>query len=217
MTTTRFPRLNIRKMLTGDSHRISHVHRFSSLPVNRRENVAEHSWYVAFYSYLIGQDLQAQGVEIDFGELLSRALLHDIDESLTGDFLRYVKHDNSTLKQALDDISLTMVGKMSKEVGVNLRPQWMDAKADDTEGNIIKVVDLARVLSYVWEEHQTGNRHIDHIPAECVTHIVKFIEDFPDSPVTTYAQDIVIWAVHDLGVPSPGDHVLFGGGNAKDA
>ena len=73
--------LDIDQLLTGSIHRMSHVNRYSSVPVNRKENVAEHSWFVAFYAYMIGKDLEAHQHEVDFGELLSRALVHDLRRS----------------------------------------------------------------------------------------------------------------------------------------
>ncbi len=185
--------LNIEQMLEGGIHRMSHVYRYSSVPVIHRENVAEHSWYVAFYAYLIGQDLAQQGYEIDFGEMLSRALVHDLDESMTGDFLRYVKYGHPDLKKALDEVSIRMLRKMGDDIGVNFEPHWAKAKADDIEGQIIQVVDLARVISYVYGEMMTGNGHVSHILEECSNYIQEFATDNPDSPVKSYAESIIGW------------------------
>lgn len=187
--------LNIDAMLGGSVHRMSHVYRYSSIPVIRRENVAEHSWFVSFYSFLIGKDLEkTEGLEIDFGKLLSRAMVHDIDESHTGDFLRHVKYGHPDLKRALDETSIAMIDMLGDALGVHFKHEWSTAKADDIEGHIIQVVDLARVLSYVWEEINSGNQHVSYILKECNEHIRKFIEDHPKSPVNSYAKRIYTWA-----------------------
>lgn len=186
--------LNIDKMLEGSIHRMSHVYRYSSVPVIRRENVAEHSWYVAFYSYLIGVDLVKQGIKVDFGKLLSRALIHDLDESMTGDFLRYVKYGHPDLKKALDEVSVSMIEKMGDELGVpDIQSPWATAKEDDVEGHIIEVVDLARVASYVWEEVQSGNMHVAPILKECWGYIVEFCEYNEQSPLIPYVDGIIQW------------------------
>ncbi|MCG8433046.1 MAG: HD domain-containing protein [Gammaproteobacteria bacterium] len=187
--------MDIEQMLEGGVHRMSHVYRYSSVPVVRKENVAEHSWYVAFYAMLIGQALARDGHEVDFGLLLSRALVHDVDESHTGDFLTYIKYGHPGLKRALDETSAKMIRKIEEDL--NLRDSLMDfwtlAKADDIEGHIIRVVDLARVASYVWEEIRMGNKHIAHILPDCKSHVETFIRQYHDSPVTPYAHKVVVW------------------------
>lgn len=189
--------VNIAELLSGSIHRMSHVFRYSSVPVIRRENVAEHTFYVAMYAYLIAQDLIQQGYEVDLGVLLSRTLVHDLDESMTGDFLRYVKYGHPDLKKALDEVSMSMIDKMTTSLrtgGSAVKKSWSEAKADDIEGHIVQIVDLARVITYVWEEIQTGNRHVKRILPECCSYIQEFISAFPDSPVTPYAVQIVQWA-----------------------
>lgn len=199
MSATSNPIVNvdINELLSGSIHRMSHVYRYSSVPTSRKENVAEHSWYVAFYAYLIGQDLQNQGYEINFGELLSKALVHDLDESMTGDFLRYVKYGHPDLKRALDEVSVTMINKMGyalRSGGKAIKQHWSEAKSHDIEGDIIQVADLARVMSYVLEEVKMGNLHVSHIIGECAEYIKEFIETRKDSPVRSHAKEIVEWA-----------------------
>lgn len=189
--------IDIKEMLSGSIHRMSHVYRYSSVPTARRENVAEHSWYVAFYAFLIGNDLQQQGYSVNFGEMLSRALVHDLDESMTGDFLRYVKYGHPDLKRALDEVSESMINKMGyslKSGGRAIKRHWAKAKAHDIEGDIIQIADLARVLSYVLEEIRMGNSHVTHIISECAQYIEEFTLQNPKSPVTPYAKEIIEWA-----------------------
>lgn len=194
--------LDVKGLLDGSAHRMSHVFRYSSVPVCRQENVAEHSWYVAFYAFLVGHDLIRQDINVDMGVLLSRALVHDIDESLTGDFLRHVKYGHPDLKRVLDEVSVQMIEKMGFELGAggeNIKEAWSTAKADDVEGQIIAVVDLARVLSYVWEEIQYGNEHVRHILGECITYIQEFIQNhMVGSHVRPYAVQIIDWAQNKL-------------------
>ncbi len=188
-------KLHIGNMLSGSCHRLSHVYRFSSYPVTRRESVAEHSYFVALYSYLIGMDLIDCGHSIDMGELLSRALVHDLDESMTGDFLRYVKYSSDDLKNALNKVSVVMIKRMVNELGnYYAERHWAAAKANDLEGEIIQVADLSSVISYVAEECKGGNKHVTYILTECCDYINKFIDANYDSAVVPYADKVVTWA-----------------------
>lgn len=193
--------IDVNELMTGSINRMSHVYRYSSLPTCRRENVAEHSWYVAFYAYLIARDLMQQGCPVDTWKLLSRALVHDLDESMTGDFLRYVKYGHPDLKRALDEVSVSMIDQMTYKLrsgGEAVKRDWCNAKAADLEGDIIQVADLARVLSYVWEEVNTGNSHVRHIMTECANYIKEFIKSRSASSVVPYAEEIVKWVAEQL-------------------
>jgi len=189
--------LDIDALLSGKFHRLSHVNRYSSIPTIRKENVAEHSWYVAFYSYLLAKDLERrykdEELEIDYGKLLGRALLHDLDESLTGDFLRIIKYGHPDLKKALDEVSVSMMIHMTKEVGVNLLPDWKSAKDDDLEGHIVQVVDLARVVSYIWEEIKLGNEHIRPLLDEVCEYFETYCVTNEDTKVAPYARRMADW------------------------
>lgn len=189
-------KLDFAAMMAGKHHRLSHVYRYSSIPALRRENVAEHSWYVAFYSFLIAQDLISRGQPVDLGKLLSRAIVHDLDESMTGDFLRVVKYSHPGLKSALDEVSVSMMNAISDDLKVGITDTWASAKADDIEGMIVEVVDLARVLSYVVEEIKSGNEHMRPIIGECIKYFELFIEkysthDGPGKVLVPYAHGII--------------------------
>lgn len=187
-------RLDIAELMSGPIHRMSHVNRYSSLPVIRKENVAEHSWYVTFYAFILGHELVECGHDVDMGELLSRALVHDLDESMTGDFLRYVKYGHPGLKSALDEVSESMLDVMSSGLGpAPIKYFWSRAKGPDLEGDIIQVADFSRVVSYVWEEIKTGNKHLKSILSECRGYLHEFIREEPWSPVDFYAGQICCW------------------------
>lgn len=156
--------LCISALIRGSVKRISHTFRYSSLPVIRRENVAEHSWLVSFYSLMIAKDIQRDtGCSVDYGKLLSRALLHDIDESSSGDVIRVVKYASKDLKEAWDKVAEHLVLKLQEAIRVPIHEEWSTAKADDLEGDVIKVADFASVISYVIEEILTGNKHLEPV------------------------------------------------------
>src|ERR671926_628337 len=54
------------------------------------ESVAAHSYGVALTAMLLADECAARGVEVDVGRLLRIALLHDLQETRTGDMPRTV-------------------------------------------------------------------------------------------------------------------------------
>ncbi len=192
------PRISIKRLIESSAHRMSHVNRYSSVPVVRKENVAEHSWFVAFYAYVVGSYLNDHGQPVDFGKLLSRALLHDIDESHTGDFLRKVKYAHPGLKGVLNQISTSMVEDMEQDLGITLVADWRDAKAEDLEGDIIKFVDLLRVVSYLWEELTKGNLYMLKLFPECGDYLRELHESITDPTILAYVDDTIEWVDETL-------------------
>lgn len=183
----------IKNLMKSYVRRLSHVYRYSSIPTIRKESVAEHTAYVALYCLVVAKDLIKQGHEVDIGKLLEKSLVHDLDESSTGDFLRHVKYGHPELKRILDEVSLSMMKDLEDQVGVDLVSSWSTAKCEGIEGDILEVVDLFQVISYVTEEVDLGNLHVLHILPECCSFISKVIEDKSDSPVVPYARDILEW------------------------
>jgi len=168
--------LNVREMLTGDVRRISTVYRYSSFLVHRRENVAEHTFYCCLYAYLIALDLEDEDkylCQFNMETLFERALLHDIDESLTGDFLRSIKHGDDDIRKGLKRVSKKMITKLEKSLGTSLQTPWENCKANDLEGDIISLADFLCVVAYLCEEFKSGNRHIVVVLHEVKAYLEK--------------------------------------------
>jgi 5'-deoxynucleotidase YfbR-like HD superfamily hydrolase len=108
--------LNIREMIAGNPIRLRYVFRYSTSRVSCPESVAEHSFFVAFYSMLIGEWVieatlaQHSGIKkpdrmFDWAELLKKALLHDLEEARSGDVPRPFKYSSPELRMMLEAAS----------------------------------------------------------------------------------------------------------------
>lgn len=177
--------MNMRQILTGEPIRLRYIKRFSICPRVHEESVAEHSYYVAFIAMMIATDLKKAGHKIDLGLLLSRALIHDLDEVFSGDFIRMFKHDNRAVKDAIDKTSHTMMLKFTAEypAGITLMRYWKDAKDSTVEGCILAFADFLSVVSYIWQEIHAGNVVMySHLP-----ELFKFSDMF-NAPEFSYLQ-----------------------------
>jgi len=176
-------KLELSQVLSGKLRNMAHVYRYSSIPTLRRENVAEHSFYCALIAYLIATDLRDNNPDIEelanlrVGILLERALLHDIDEAITGDFLRKVKYSIPGLKEMLNKVAVDSLVQVSSDVGVDLKTRWLECKDPSLEGNILALSDFLCVVSYVLEEVRSGNTHIRPVLGEVKGYLQKFYEN----------------------------------------
>lgn len=167
--------LKMKELLCGKLTRIRNVIRFSNSTRIKDESVAEHSYFAAYYALILAKMLEAStGVKIDYGTLLTRVLLHDLDEAISGDFVRHFKYVDPELHKKLDEASGELM-KKEAFTGIftakfvcedefkttdDLYMNWKSAKNDDAEGDIVAFADFLSVLSYVMNEIDCGNRRL---------------------------------------------------------
>lgn len=158
--------------MVGPIRRLSHTYRFSSIPTLRRENVAEHCYYVSLVSLMIAEDLVKAGATVDFEKLYKKVVLHDIDESITGDFIRAFKYSTPELKAAIDTAADKKATELLQKLGLESSyPLWKDAKDETVEGQILSFVDLLTVITYILEEIHLGNHHVLPIVEETKVYL----------------------------------------------
>jgi 5'-deoxynucleotidase YfbR-like HD superfamily hydrolase len=147
----------------GLASRFRHVYRYSTVPLLRRENTAEHSWYVTFYAWAMAKHLMRTHptLELDLLVLMERACFHDMEEAETGDMIRRVKYANPAMKIALDDVAQEAIEGMDSRLGAqgDLTRAWSNSKLGP-EGVIVATVDILAAVPYLVTELTSGNRMV---------------------------------------------------------
>ena len=150
--------------LHGSIRRMHHVVRFSSLPTIRQENVAAHSWEVAFISYLIAHDLNARLFPVDVGRVLIKAVTHDVSECMSGDVIRSYKYGTDAMIRATREADSINVRALSEELGSERTWwDWTESKDDSLAGRVVAFGDYVCVVTKCVEEHRMGNTMLDQI------------------------------------------------------
>lgn len=153
--------LNIRKVLEGPAARLKNIKRFSNANRINQESVAEHSYYTAFYTLLIGRALATE-VRFNMASALEKALIHDIEESHSGDFIRTFKHSSPEVRRAIDHAGAMFAAKIFKEIApegqdLDMLTAWELAKDDTLEGRVVRFADYLSVLAFLSAEARMGN------------------------------------------------------------
>jgi putative hydrolase of HD superfamily len=154
-----------------------HVTRYSSLPVIKPENVAAHSWQVAFITYLIAHDLTEAGHQVDLGIALSGAITHDVSECLSGDIIRSYKYSSPEMEDITRRADAANVEKLAEQIGVSLLWDWTGAKDYSLEGRIVAFADYVCVVTYCVEEHRMGNTMLDQIVEGVYLNLLRPLRD----------------------------------------
>jgi 5'-deoxynucleotidase YfbR-like HD superfamily hydrolase len=168
--------LDLKALLTGSVTCTRNVLRYSIFPRHHAESVAEHSYFTALYAVVILKWLKVYPTEKyeqpNAETVLARALLHDVDESQSGDFVRRFKHSDPELKDLLHRVSRRFVLKVmvqldpchtgpgTGDVGYTMVQHWDNAKDHTIEGRIVAFADYLSVLSYIAQELELGNRRM---------------------------------------------------------
>jgi 5'-deoxynucleotidase YfbR-like HD superfamily hydrolase len=133
-------------------HRLSTVNRFSRDHCTRRESTLEHIGFCALFAYIVAGRLAKVGIDIDYGTLFRRVSAHDIEEAVLGDIPRTTKYWNDDIRHAFGGAERQAMLKIEEALGIPIFNDWSTAKSADTEGAVLKLVDLAAVVFKVWSE-----------------------------------------------------------------
>lgn len=184
--------IDVRNALRGNITRLRFITRFSNCPRMHDESVAEHSFYTSFFVFLIVSALRYQGMDVDLGLALGKALMHDVDECFSGDFIRMFKHHSPALKAEIDNTCKELTKNLAGElvIGAPLASQvydyWAYAK-HGTEGKVVAFADFLSVVSYVVQEIESGNHRMLQQVGELrkfwgsfLSDDYKFLRDYVD-------------------------------------
>ncbi len=157
--------LDLHLAINGSVRRLAAIRRYSSIPCNRIENVAEHTGFAALYAYWIGLDLQRRGYPIDMAVLLETIVVHDLDEAMSGDIMRGFKYRDpeilAAIKRASGDNMKDLVTEYGEHIGEQVHAAWADK--DGLEHEIREFVDFICVFAYCREEVLMGNEYMDKV------------------------------------------------------
>lgn len=100
-------------------------------------------------------------IDFDLKEVLYRIQLHDLEEMVTQDVSRKLKHYNKDIKRAIDEASFAI---LRKEIhNEELIKQIQSAKSHDTiEGCIVHLLDVYQAYQHLrFEVKMLGNKSLD--------------------------------------------------------
>lgn len=157
-------------MFDRELRTLSHVPRWGILRVIKRQNVAEHTFYVAMYTYQIMEFL-GYGTEKERYEAMVYVLHHDVSEYLLSDIPHHVKTliNRSDLSKCERSIEKDIFHYNRPELNNDLK-------------SIIKVADLLDSLLYLHSERNMGNNDVDEVVVDIRQQMRPFLNDLPGDP-----------------------------------
>lgn len=147
---------------------LSGVQRFSMLKMCHKETVLEHTGMIACFAFVLGTRLNmVKGHTFDIGKLLTKAVVHDWDEYITGDVARPTKYFSPTLRSELMALEATGVENIADELYIAPVLSHMHSEAKEgAEGSLVMLCDIACAIHRCWEETLVYNNMHFTLPAQ---------------------------------------------------
>ena len=165
---------------------LNHVERWNFTPHLRRENVAEHSlWVATFTAILAPAESRAA--------LVLAAISHDFEESITADLPALVKAHtpewHAVVTIAEGELFGAAVGIEEREI----QDAFVGARKLSEESSVVKIADLFAALMYARMEIELGNTHFFRIEREMIKSICdKASRETTDAGVGRRAMSLLV-------------------------
>ncbi|MFW6121460.1 MAG: YfbR-like 5'-deoxynucleotidase [Petrotogales bacterium] len=161
--------------------------RWNRLNRNVKTTVAGHSFYVALISFLFYYEEKSNNNELDEVDIIKRALLHDIPESLTGDIITPTKQKVTGFEELVERVEEVMVtNKLLIDMPKELVSEFKDKILKPFEGKngkLVRSADLTAAIIECLMEIKSGNNQMSFRTA-----LNNMLDQLVDSKFTAVRQ-----------------------------
>ena len=124
----------------------------------------------------------------DTSEVIKKAIIHDLEESITGDILYPFKHNRERLKPQLKEaITECVDNELFRELSPDIREYyirlWKNSKDKTPEGVLVSAMDKFEIMMFAISEIDIGNtsfsviyRNARNILQQKYSHIISLKE-----------------------------------------
>ena len=134
--------------------------------------------------------------KLDTGKALKKAIVHDIDEVITGDIPRPTKYYNERSIALFEEMAEAGIDQIIKELQIDnldMKNDWGQSKSG-REGAIVAFADLSSVVYKLWEEIvMLGNRKLFRQSEQVSKYLMKFEDKIKGDSLFTGAQQVIIY------------------------
>lgn len=180
-------------------HGLSSINRFSQFRLINPESVLEHTGMVAITTMML---CDMAGVPLNLAHgALRHALVHDVDEILTGDISNPTKYSSKNSEALFHDIADINMRIICQEYDFPVYQDWN--QEDNAIHTIVKMADILAVFYKAYQEiYMFSNKTMKDaipqlIPAVMRRH-ARFIEEFPHAMEVTDLCEDVCEKIRDL-------------------
>jgi 5'-deoxynucleotidase YfbR-like HD superfamily hydrolase len=180
--------------------RLGDIKRFNALHTTREQSVAEHSWEVTMFAFMMLEEYNIgisgiDKIQIPLQQVLLGALTHDVEELLLSDIPYYLREKLGSVEEVLN-----MLEKNGKEIGelgkvIEMSEQQFSLMSE-TEMAIVKKADRFSGVLFSYKELRDGNCDIYDI-------LVHYIKLYQAIPLQVEKFDGIVNTIRDFVIQHP--------------
>lgn len=169
-------RYNLSRAVDKELYKMSNIWRYSSRLIQKPENLAEHSFYVAFKVYELGYFYNIPEDKINKAAKI--ALCHDCGEIYTGDLPHSLKVYSPDIKRLSEELEVKLIKENFKFFGNDFE-EYVN-KTDPIVCALVELADVIDVIMFIDREESLGNKDEDilQIRNECTERYIKLVIEF---------------------------------------
>ncbi len=162
-------------LLNGRWQWILNVKRYQNRHTIDPLSVADHSWLTAMLGLMIYDsidfNMDTEWTHMERGEVVIKALLHDIEEGMTGD-IPLEKETRDAMKYAKGLVTTSIIKMIfPSKLKDGYLYEHKNAKTDSVSGSIIRYADMLSALIEALREKQLGNTNFDDVVNNAMNHL----------------------------------------------
>lgn len=160
---------------------LANIDRCNQLPKIKPYSVAEHNYYSVLFGMLLCDLVnidRERSQHINVEEVMRRLVLHDHEESVTGDILFPLHNEFPEFAEQLDRVRKSVVeSEVFRELPNILCEYysriWGRAKDESEEGQMVAIIDKFEIMMFAIQEIELGNNQFRQIFRNAVQIILK--------------------------------------------
>jgi 5'-deoxynucleotidase YfbR-like HD superfamily hydrolase len=188
--------MHFTRMISTPPMRNDQIIRYSGVRQTDPESLSIHLVDVQMMGYAMIRTMNKDhGESINIGLYLEKALIHDLDEVLTGDMPRSTKYYNDTILQEMKAVADDAMYQVSRNFfnDEEVFKIWSESKSGK-EGIVVKLVDMLCVASKVMKEVELlNNNYFLKVAYEVRPYLLELVKYLnKKSPFTESATEYLI-------------------------
>lgn len=173
-----------------NSRRMRHIKRCNNFPCVMPEDVAQHSYFVAMLCKVFVEEynnfcnvVKKENLQVNLGEVLSKALCHDWDEAFTSDIPYVVKHLNPEVHKSLEKGLREHLSSILDTCTCSIHNLYDCCKTckDGTSGVIVGICDMLELAIYCYEECMLNNTALEPILQNCIYYLDNMLSSLANT------------------------------------
>ena len=202
--------------------RLASLSRFSMERLSSRESVMEHLGQVSLTALALATECDGREPKcVSVASVVMRALVHDLEEAVTGDIARPTKHASPAARQLFEALTESAAGYLAKDLESSMphfarSMYWHHQRAKkDKEGCVVALADILAVVTKVWEEvvlRGSGAmiRQAHTATRQLLEFQVRLDREFERGPANAFLSQVTLSALEVMRVATERDSKWYG-------